>query len=158
VDDYKKRFNKTSVLHQGYPTNDFLEWYLKACNPEELKLLKEHLNKFRKNQVEKIEKAEVLKILEQPSDNSVQGYMNKNAEILANNAELIKRNDELFKKISELQDERDKLQDERNILAEKYEFSLEFAKVLIEIFKENKIKTDKLNELQIQFTKELSSK
>ena len=160
IEGYKKRNNLTTVIDpkfkNKYPLDDVLYWYLKVVNENELKILKANKSKFRKSQAEQIEKAEVLFLKEEPQVDSVSGYIEKNAELLKNNSELVQRNNELFKKISELQEERDKTQDERNKLAEKYEFSLEFARVLINIFKENKIKTDKLNEMQIQFTKELS--
>lgn len=134
IEGYKKRYTLTSVIDPNpkfknkYPLDDVLYWYLKVVDANELKVLKENKSKFRKPQQEQIEKAEVLFLKEEPQDNNIQGYIEKNANLIEEAHELAEQNNELFKKISELQDERDSLK--------------ELSKHLIKIFIDQKIKAE----------------
>ena len=169
IEAYKKRFNKETVLHQGYPTNDMFEWYLKAGSVDEISLLIQHKDKLRENQAKKLTNIKDETITQEPNDSIVASYIQKNADLLTNNSELVQRNNELFKKISELQSERDKLEmylasakeiedkhgKDNEKLANEAMNNLRLNKKLIQIFIQQKIKADLTTE-EIEKIKELS--
>lgn len=137
ADKYKELYEKDSVLHQEYPTNDFFDWYLDCCNEEMIDRLKEHSDSFREKQTEKLLTYKTSQLGKKPESGTIAEYIEKNAE-------LIREKNELSNMILSLQEKRDYWED----LAE-------LAKRLIEIFVEQKIKA-KLTKEEIKLVKEIS--
>lgn len=145
VDVYRKRFEKDSVIHQGYATNDLVDYYLECCDEVRLSRLREHLESFRESQQEKISTYEVIEVVKPPEDDTFAGYIQKNSELMRENERL---KEQLQHYIT--------LHDEGKDHLKKYINYFELAKKLVSIFIEQGTTTDKLTKEDIELVKEVA--
>jgi len=144
AEHYKQQFNKV-ILYQGYPTNDFFDYYLdNLAMQKHLDLLLENKDRFRSGQQEKLEKFELEPMIEQ---STISEYIDKNRE-------LILENNTLYKKVQELQEERDKLEEDNKIISVINLNVEQLCVHLIQIFRDQKIKAN-LDAGEIQLIKEM---